>query len=169
MSETSIHGVLIQVQACGVLITGPAGSGKSQLGLELLSRGHRFIADDVIDLSLRDELVHGQGVDESGDYLALRCGVVVNVARQFGPQAVLAHCPIALVVSPGPALTPFAAPPRTRLLERSLPQHFLHTLPGSAICVEALAQAWLDAQSGYNAAQELADRQAARLSDAQGA
>lgn len=163
MSTQTTHGVLIQVRGCGVLITGPAGSGKSQLGLELLSRGHRFVADDTVTLNLEGDALFGEGLEESRDFLALRCGVVVKVSRQFGAEACLARCPIDLVVSPGPALLPFAAPPQIKLLGCSRPQHFVETLPGSAVCIEAMAMAWQDTQQGYSAADELAALQARRM------
>ncbi len=158
-----MHGVMVQIGACGVLITGPAGSGKSQLGLELLSRGHRFVADDSVELQLDKGQLMAGGIDESSDFLALRCGVVVQVSRQFGARATLQRCPVHLVVSPGPALVPFAPPPEIRLLEQRLPHYFVQTLPGSAVCIEALAFAWQEQQSGYSAAEELAARQAQRM------
>jgi HPr kinase/phosphorylase len=163
LHATTIHGVLMRIQECGVLITGSAGSGKSQLGLELLSRGHRFVADDVISLSQDGAHIQGSGIDESREFLALRCGVVVDVSRQFGPNALLPQSSIDLVVSPGPALAPLASPPNIQILGHDLPQYFVQTLPGAAICVEALAHAWQDRQNGYNAAQELARLQALRL------
>ncbi len=163
MSASSVHGVLVRVEGCGILISGPAGSGKSQLGLELLSRGHQFVADDAVELSLRDGAVIGRGLDEASRFLALRCGVVINVARRFGEAALLAECPVDLSVTPGPALVPFAEPPSLHLAGQARPQHYLQALPGSAICVEALAHAWRERQAGYNAAEELAMLQAGRL------
>ena len=159
------HGVLMEVSGCGVLITGPAGSGKSQLGLELLDRGHRFVADDAIHLRVENESLIGCGVEECAEFLALRCGVVIKIERQFGAEQRLDQTPIDLIVSPGPALAPFAPSPRTELLGVSVPQHYLQTLPGSALSVEALARMLLDRRDGYSAAEELAGRQAARLRD----
>ena len=48
---TTRHGVLMDVLGLGVLITGESGVGKSELGLELISRGHGLVADDVVELS----------------------------------------------------------------------------------------------------------------------
>ena len=165
MSGSSVHGVLVEVEGCGILITGPAGSGKSQLGLELLCRGHRFVADDAVELFGSDGELRGRGFNECSRFLALRCGVVINVARRFGEQMVLPDAAIDLVISPGPALVPFAEPPSLTLAGVERPQHFVQALPGSAICVEALALAWSERQAGYSAAEELAALQARRIAD----
>lgn len=164
MASGQLHGVLIEVQGCGVLITGPAGAGKSQLGLELISRGHAFVADDAVDVSRQGDTLRGQGLDECAEFLALRCGVVVNVARQFGAETLRASASIDVIVSPGPALLPSEPIPQLDVLGLKRPQHFLATLPGSAETVEALVRHWHDVQSGYDAAADLAARQAARMS-----
>lgn len=166
MAAGQLHGVLIEVQGCGVLISGPAGAGKSQLGLELLSRGHAFVADDALDVYRDGETLRGQGIDECAEFLALRCGVVVNVARQFGPEALRASASIDVIVSPGPALLPSEPIPQLDVLGLKRPQHFLATLPGSAETVEALVRHWHDVQGGYDAAADLAARQTARMSTA---
>src|SRR3546814_15571292 len=49
--KTTVHGVFMDVLGLGVLITGEAGLGKSELALELISRGHGLVADDAVELS----------------------------------------------------------------------------------------------------------------------
>lgn len=163
MASGQVHGVLIEVDGCGVLISGPAGAGKSQLGLELISRGHAFVGDDAVQVERDGEQLSGQGLEECAEFLALRCGVVVNVARQFGPERLRTQACIDLVVSPGPALLPSEPIPQYDILGLRRPHHFLATLPGSAETVEALVRHWHDVQAGYDAAADLAARQAARL------
>jgi len=51
-AKTTLHGVFLEVFSIGVLITGEAGSGKSELALELISRGHRLVADDATEFTL---------------------------------------------------------------------------------------------------------------------
>ncbi|MGJ8668426.1 MAG: hypothetical protein ACSHXK_02960 [Oceanococcus sp.] len=158
------HGVLIRVAQCGVLINGAAGSGKSQLGLELIARGHQLVADDIVDIERQQTQLLGRGVNESSEFLALRCGAVVPIARRFGKDALCAVSSIDLVVSPGPALTPLAAIPEIELLGLRRPLHYLQNLAGSAVCVEALAHNWCDQQQGYDAADDLQQRLQARMS-----
>ena len=58
--RASLHGVFIEVMGVGVLLTGAAGIGKSELALELVSRGHRLIADDAPDFArLAPDTVEG--------------------------------------------------------------------------------------------------------------
>lgn len=162
-AAATVHGVLARVDGCGVLITGAAGSGKSQLGLELLRAGHAIVADDQVRLQSRDDGIHGTAEAAGAGFLALRCGVIVDIVRHYGPDALLDSCRIDCSVTPGPALTPFSETPSITLLGRSIPQYFLHALAGSSVCVEAIARAWALRQEGHDAAQILAARQADKL------
>ena len=47
---TAVHGVLVDVYGIGVLITGNSGVGKSEMALELVKRGHRLVADDLVEI-----------------------------------------------------------------------------------------------------------------------
>ena len=162
-TSQSHHGVLVRVAHCGVLIRGAAGSGKSQLGLELIDRGHQFIADDLVQIERHEQALSGHGVDEASEFLALRCGIVIPVAKRFGDHSVLPQSSIDLVVEPGPALTPLDTIPETQILGLNRPLHYLQSLPGAAVCVEALAANWTDRQNGYHAEKDLSERQAKRL------
>ena len=50
--RTMIHGVLLDVHGSGVLITGKSGVGKSETALDLITRGHRLVTDDVVNIKL---------------------------------------------------------------------------------------------------------------------
>lgn len=61
----TLHGVALNVHNCGVLLIGKSGIGKSELGLELISRGHQLIADDTIDISKSDnQLIISNPIDK---------------------------------------------------------------------------------------------------------
>lgn len=180
MPPHCLHGTMLAVTGCGVLITAPAGAGKSQLALELLSRGHALVADDVVSLrrghggsgisrdpAKRNAADHQQLLASDPSplpgHIALRCGLVVDVARDFGAAAVLASHPVHLWLSPGPPQDPFEPSLFEGLAEARLPRHFLATLPGSAVLVEALARAWQPGGPGRAVAATLAANQARQL------
>jgi HPr kinase/phosphorylase len=71
--STSVHGVLMDVFGMGVLITGDSGVGKSELALELISRGHGLVADDVVELAcIAPTTIEGRCPSMLRDYLEVR-------------------------------------------------------------------------------------------------
>jgi len=84
------HGVYIEVMGIGVFVTGESGIGKSELALELMSRGHRLIADDAVEFyrSGPDTIVGTCMNPELMDYLEVRGLGVMNVRSMFGETAV---------------------------------------------------------------------------------
>lgn len=85
----NLHGVFMEVFTIGVLITGGAGSGKSELALELLNRGHRLIADDAPEFTLiSPEVIDGACPEALQDCLEVRGLGVLNVREMFGDAAI---------------------------------------------------------------------------------
>lgn len=83
------HGVLVAVAGAGVLLTGPSGLGKSALALELVSRGHRLIADDSVEISRSGNTLEGCcPVADFSPFLAVRGLGVLNIHRLYGAAAV---------------------------------------------------------------------------------
>ncbi|MDX5151218.1 MAG: HPr(Ser) kinase/phosphatase [Acidiferrobacterales bacterium] len=84
------HGVYIEVMGIGVFVTGESGIGKSELALELMSRGHRLVADDAVEFyrSGPDTIVGHCMNLELMDYLEVRGLGVMNVRSMFGETAV---------------------------------------------------------------------------------
>lgn len=84
------HGVYIEVMGIGVFVTGESGIGKSELALELMSRGHRLVADDAVEFyrSGPDTIVGRCMNPELMDYLEVRGLGVMNVRSMFGETAV---------------------------------------------------------------------------------
>jgi len=83
------HGVLVEVYGEGILITGDSGVGKSEAAIELIKRGHRFIADDAVELrKVSAKAIVGQAPEIIKHIIELRGIGIVDVRRLFGMGAV---------------------------------------------------------------------------------
>ncbi|HYT48285.1 MAG TPA: HPr kinase/phosphorylase, partial [Burkholderiales bacterium] len=83
------HGVLMDVLGLGVLITGESGVGKSELGVELISRGHGLVADDVVQLSrIAANALEGRCPPMLKDFIEVRGLGLLNIRTIFGETAV---------------------------------------------------------------------------------
>ena len=86
---TERHGVFMDVLGLGVLITGESGVGKSELGLELISRGHGLVADDVVEISrIAANTLEGRCPPMLKDFLEVRGLGLLNIRTIFGETAV---------------------------------------------------------------------------------
>lgn len=87
--ETRVHGTLVDVHGIGVLILGHAGVGKSEAALELVERGHRLVADDVVSIKRRaDRYLYGEGSALVKHHMEIRGLGIVDVRNLFGVGAV---------------------------------------------------------------------------------
>lgn len=95
---TRVHGALVDVEGIGVLLLGPSGIGKSECALELVRRGHRLVADDVVVLRREEQ---GPLVGETPElirhHMELRGIGIVYVPDLFGPDSVRDRAEVALV------------------------------------------------------------------------
>lgn len=97
--STTVHGVLLDVLGMGVLITGDSGVGKSELALELVSRGSGLIADDVVELyRVGPETIEGRCPDLLKDFLEVRGLGVLNIRTIFGEAALRPRKNLKLIV-----------------------------------------------------------------------
>jgi HPr kinase/phosphorylase len=92
------HGALVDVEGVGVLLLGPSGIGKSECALELVRRGHRLVADDVVVLE-RDAAgrLTGRTPDLIRHHMELRGVGIVYVPDLFGPESVRDVAEVGLV------------------------------------------------------------------------
>jgi HPr kinase/phosphorylase len=98
--RTSTHGVLVEVFGVGILIVGKSGVGKSECALELVERGHRLVADDVVDIiSISDTLLIGSGAKLIRHHMEIRGLGIINIKQLFGVGAIRDKKQIQLVVS----------------------------------------------------------------------
>ena len=97
--STTMHGVFLDVLGMGVMITGDSGVGKSELALELISRGSGLIADDVIELyRIAPETLEGRCPALLRDFLEVRGLGVLNIRTIFGEAALRPRKNIKLIV-----------------------------------------------------------------------
>ncbi len=95
----SMHGALLDVLGMGVMITGESGVGKSELALELVSRGHGLVADDVVELHrISPETLEGQSPEMLRDFLEVRGLGMLNIRIIFGETAVRRRKNLKLIV-----------------------------------------------------------------------
>lgn len=87
--RTHLHGVLMDIYGMGVLITGPSGIGKSECALDLIMKGHRLVADDVIEIWKRGKsTLIGKGAEVVKHYMEIRGLGIVNVRDLFGLSSI---------------------------------------------------------------------------------
>ena len=98
--SASRHGVFMEVQGTGVLITGDAAIGKSELALELVTRGHRLIADDIVEFyQVAPDTLEGRCPTLLQDFLEVRGLGVLNIRYLFGENAIKRKKNLKFIVS----------------------------------------------------------------------
>lgn len=97
--SVGFHGVFMEVQGFGVLITGDPAIGKSELALELISRGHRLIADDIVDFyKISPSRIEGRCPPLLQDFLEVRGLGILNIRELYGDNAVKPTKPLDLII-----------------------------------------------------------------------
>jgi len=98
-ASTSVHGVLMDVLGMGVLISGQSGLGKSELALELISRGHGLVADDVVELTrISSNTLEGRCPPLLANLLEVRGLGLLDIRAIFGETAVRRKMRLKLIV-----------------------------------------------------------------------
>lgn len=94
----SLHGVLIDVFGVGVLLLGKSGIGKSEIALDLIMRGHRLVADDIVNLTRKQGDVYGHGNDLIQHHMEIRGLGILNIKDLFGVASVRDRKKIELII-----------------------------------------------------------------------
>lgn len=95
----TLHGVLMDVFGVGILLLGKSGIGKSEIALDLVMRGHRLVADDIVDVTRRKQgAVYGAGNPIIKHHMEIRGLGIINIKDLFGIAAVRDRKKIELVI-----------------------------------------------------------------------
>ena len=98
-STSSLHGVLMDVYGVGLLILGKSGIGKSECALDLILRGHRLVADDMVHIQKRSpSSVIGSGFEVIQHHMEIRGLGIINIRSLFGVEAIREKKKIELVL-----------------------------------------------------------------------
>ena len=98
-AQTSMHGVLLDVFGVGILLLGKSGIGKSEIALDLVMRGHRLVADDIVDVKRRSpDSVQGAGSEIIKHHMEIRGLGIINIKDLFGVAAIRERKKIEIVL-----------------------------------------------------------------------
>jgi len=98
--KKSIHGVLVEVWGVGILLLGRSGVGKSETALELIEKGHRLVADDMVEMHcVNGNVIMGEGTNKIiGHHMEIRGLGIINITHLYGVRAIRDRKQIQLVV-----------------------------------------------------------------------
>ena len=161
-----LHAVLMDVFGLGVLIQGESGIGKSECALDLIDRGHRLVADDVVEIRRMSDTLFGSSPDLTRYHMELRGLGVINIKDLYGVSSIRLEKRLELVVNlerweAGKEYDRLGLSDETFLiLGVELPLIRMPVAPGRnlAILVEVGARNRLAKERGYDAARRFAER-----------
>lgn len=165
--QVVVHGSLVDVYGIGVLLVGRSGIGKSEIALDLVERGHRLVADDVVTVTRKGEgILIGAGTDLVKHFMEIRGLGLIDVRSMFGIRAIRFQKRVEIIIE----LEEWKATQdytRTGLddqtiqvLDVDVPLVKLPIFPGKNVTVitEVIALNYLLKHYGYDAAKEFAKR-----------
>lgn len=171
-----VHGVFIEVLGTGVLITGVSSVGKSELALELISRGHRLIADDAPEFTqIGPDILDGRSPGILQGFMEVRGLGVINIREMFGDNAIKINKYLRLIIhlermnaSNLSNFSRLTGQSRVeKILNVEIPVTLIPVAPGRnlAVIVEAAVRNHILRENGFDASQQLIELQQKAIAD----
>ena len=165
-----IHGVLMEVMGTGVLITGESSVGKSELALELITRGHRLIADDAPEFTrIGPNILNGSCPEVLKDFMEVRGLGVLNIRAMYGENAIKQNKYLRLIIHMERMSIEdqqqldrlYGNRTVRKILDVDIPQLMLPVASGRnlAVMVEAAVRNHILLEHGHDASEEFINRQ----------
>lgn len=174
LPSTTVHGVLVDVLGVGVLLLGKSGIGKSECALDLVLRGHRLVADDVVKVRMKlPAVLFGEGMDLLHYHMEIRGLGILNIKHLFGVAAIRERKKIDLAIElveweEGKHYDRLGLEEESyRVLDLEIPLLNIPVRPGRNITsiVEVAARNQLLKEMGYHSAREFQDRLDKRMAE----
>jgi HPr kinase/phosphorylase len=175
--QLTLHGSLVDVYGIGLLLTGASGIGKSEVALDLVERGHRLVADDVVIATKKAEgVLMGAGTELAQHFMEVRGLGIVDVRAMFGIRAIRFQKRIEVIVrmhrwDESEEYTRIGMVDEAEeVLDVALPLVKLPIVPGKNVTVicEVIAMNHLLRHYGYDPAEVFARRLAERIQRGEG-
>ncbi len=171
-----VHGVFLEVLGTGVLITGQSSVGKSELALELITRGHRLIADDAPEFTrIGPDVLDGRSPSILRGFMEVRGLGVLNISEMFGDSAIKNNKYLRLIIhmeamneQNSNDFNRLKGNTKTRtILEVETPVTVIPVAPGRnlAVLVEAAVRNHILRKNGRDASEQLIDLQQQAIND----
>lgn len=171
-----VHGVFIEVLGTGVLITGVSSVGKSELALELISRGHRLIADDAPEFTqIGPDILDGRSPGILQGFMEVRGLGVLNIREMFGDNAIKTNKYLRLIIhlermneSNLSNFSRLTGQSRVeKILNVEIPVTLIPVAPGRnlAVIVEAAVRNHILRENGFDASQQFIELQQKAIAD----
>ena len=167
--KVTLHGVFMEIISLGVLLTGESGLGKSELALELITRGHRLIADDAPEfMRIAPDIIVGSCPPVLSEFLEVRGLGVLNIREMYGDGSIKFSKYLRLIIHLTAIQSLFDREDRLssekhtkNILGLEIPVIQLPVAPGRnlAVLAEAAVRNHLLALKGYNAVDKFIQRQ----------
>jgi len=174
LPSTTAHGVLVDVLGVGVLLLGKSGIGKSECALDLVLRGHRLVADDIVKVRMKlPAVLFGEGMDLLHYHMEVRGLGIINIKHLFGVAAIRERKKIDLAIElveweDGKEYDRLGLEEQQySLLGLEIPFLRIPVRPGRNITsiVEVAARNQLLKEMGYHSALEFQDRLEKRMAE----